>query len=77
MIMEKLNVNEVYLFQVRLIHVNSSQALKFSGRHLPDWAFNQFEIVTDKIIQQDDTVWNVEEHRYTKSKYQTLLRILA
>ncbi|KAL1124105.1 hypothetical protein AAG570_001875, partial [Ranatra chinensis] len=53
---------------VRLIHVNSSQALKFSGRHLPEWGFNQFEIVTDKVVQQDDTVWNVEEHRYTKSE---------
>lgn len=52
---------------VRLIHVNSSQALKFSGRQLPEWGFYQHEIVTDKIIQQDDTIWNVEEHRYTKS----------
>jgi len=42
--------------------------LKFSGRQLPDWGFNQHEVVTDKIISQDDTVWNVEEHRYTKSK---------
>ncbi|XP_065203314.1 protein O-mannosyltransferase 1 [Planococcus citri] len=53
---------------VRLVHVNSSQALKFSGRQLPDWGFFQHEIVTDKVIQQEDTVWNVEEHRYTKSE---------
>lgn len=53
---------------VRLIHVNSSQALKFSGRQLPDWGFNQHEVVTDRIVNQDDTIWNVEEHRYTKSK---------
>ncbi|CAG2062694.1 unnamed protein product, partial [Timema podura] len=52
--------------QVRFIHVNSSQALKFSGRQLPDWGFNQHEVVTDRIVSQDDTVWNVEEHRYTK-----------
>ena len=52
---------------MRLIHLNSSQALKFSGRQLPDWGFNQHEIVTDRIINQPDTVWNVEEHRYTKS----------
>jgi len=38
---------------------------------LPDWGFNQHEVVTDKIISQDDTVWNVEEHRYTKSKKKT------
>ncbi|CAH1732010.1 unnamed protein product [Aphis gossypii] len=54
--------------QVILTHLNSTQALKFSGRQLPDWGFNQHEVVTDKIIFQDDTVWNVEEHRYTKSE---------
>ncbi|RWS17048.1 protein O-mannosyl-transferase 1-like protein [Dinothrombium tinctorium] len=52
--------------KVRLIHVNSSQALKFSGKQLPDWGFHQHELVTDRLINQDDTVWNVEEHRYTK-----------
>lgn len=55
------------ILKVVLIHFNSTQALKFSGRQLPDWGFNQHEVVTDKIISQDDTVWNVEEHRYTKS----------
>ncbi|KAK8391959.1 hypothetical protein O3P69_017520 [Scylla paramamosain] len=54
--------------QIRLIHVNSSQALKFSGRQLPDWGFRQHEIVTDKIIDQEDTIWNVEEHRYGKTE---------
>lgn len=53
--------------QIRLIHVNSSQALKFSGRQLPDWGFRQHEIVTDKIVDNEDTVWNVEEHRYTRT----------
>ena len=51
---------------VNLIHVNSTQALKFSGKQLPDWGYNQHEVVTDRVINQDDTVWNVEEHRYTK-----------
>ncbi|GLG97859.1 Protein O-mannosyltransferase 1 [Gryllus bimaculatus] len=55
---------------VRLIHVNSTQALKFSGRQLPEWGFNQHEVVTDRIHNQDDTTWNVEEHRYTKSEDQ-------
>ncbi|XP_003747576.1 protein O-mannosyltransferase 1 [Galendromus occidentalis] len=54
--------------QVRFIHVDSGQALKFSGKQLPDWGFNQHEIVTDRVIDQDDTIWNVEEHRYTKKK---------
>lgn len=52
---------------VRLIHVDTNTALKFSGRQLPDWGFHQHEVVADRIVNQDDTVWNVEEHRYTKS----------
>jgi len=53
---------------VRLIHVNTSQALKFSGKQYPDWGFNQHEVVTDYNINNADTIWNVEEHRYTKLK---------
>ncbi|CAL8125421.1 unnamed protein product [Orchesella dallaii] len=53
---------------VRLIHVTSGQALRMSGKQLPKWGFNQHEVVTDRIVVQDDTVWNVEEHRYTKSE---------
>ncbi|XP_063601521.1 protein O-mannosyltransferase 1-like isoform X1 [Penaeus indicus] len=54
--------------QIRLIHVNSTQALKFSGRQLPDWGFRQHEVVTDKVLEQEDTIWNVEEHRYTRTE---------
>ncbi|XP_015609966.1 protein O-mannosyltransferase 1 [Cephus cinctus] len=53
--------------QVRLIHVNTEYALKFSGRQLSDWGFNQHEVVADRLIEQANAVWNVEEHRYTKS----------
>ncbi|CAG2104417.1 unnamed protein product [Medioppia subpectinata] len=53
--------------RVQFIHVNTSQALKFSGKQLPDWGFNQHEMVTDKNHNQEDAVWNVEEHRYTKN----------
>ncbi|CAL1300761.1 unnamed protein product [Larinioides sclopetarius] len=51
---------------VRFVHSTSGQALKFSGKQLPEWGFNQHEIVTDRVVNQDDTIWNVEEHRYTK-----------
>lgn len=54
---------------VRLLHKETGFALRVSGRQLPDWGFNQHEVVTDRIIEQDDTIWNVEEHRYTKSEY--------
>ena len=49
--------------QVRLIHVNSEQALRYSGKVYADWGFHQNEVVCDKQIAQLDTIWNVEEHR--------------
>ncbi|XP_014672855.1 PREDICTED: protein O-mannosyltransferase 1-like [Priapulus caudatus] len=51
---------------VRLQHVDSSLALKISGKQLPDWGFHQFEVVTDNEFSHEMTAWNVEEHRYTK-----------
>ncbi|XP_017492866.1 PREDICTED: protein O-mannosyltransferase 1-like, partial [Rhagoletis zephyria] len=53
--------------RLQLIHLNSSQALKMSGLQLPAWGFHQHEVVTDKAVKHPNTVWNVEEHRYTKS----------
>merc|ERR1712241_1508006 len=53
--------------QVRLVHVSTEAALKYSGKVYADWGFYQNEVVCDKQINQLDTVWNVEEHRYTKS----------
>ncbi|XP_060518759.1 protein O-mannosyltransferase 1 [Cylas formicarius] len=55
---------------VRLIHVDTNTALKFTGKQLPDWGYHQHEVAADKVISQDDTIWNVEEHRYTKSEDQ-------
>ncbi|XP_033209225.1 protein O-mannosyltransferase 1 isoform X2 [Belonocnema kinseyi] len=56
--------------QVRLIHVSTECAMKFSGRQLPDWGFNQHEVVADRMIEQSNAIWNVEEHRYTRSEDQ-------
>ncbi|XP_043262567.1 protein O-mannosyltransferase 1 [Colletes gigas] len=72
-ITNKDNVGNVWYAiqsQVRLIHVNTDYALKFSGRQLPDWGFNQHEVVADKFVGQVDSIWNVEEHRYTRSEDQ-------
>ena len=51
-----------------MIHVNTSVALAFSGRLLPEWGHNQHEIVGDVMVNQPNTIFNVEEHRYTRSK---------
>lgn len=53
--------------QVRLLHVTTNTALRFTGRQLPPWGYNQHEIAADKNLNHPDSVWNVEEHRYTKS----------
>ncbi|XP_048773923.2 protein O-mannosyl-transferase 1-like [Ostrea edulis] len=52
---------------VRLHHMGTGQALKSTGKQLPDWGFSQLEVTTDRVTDQPATVWNVEEHRYTKS----------
>lgn len=53
---------------VRFIHVTTGTVLRFTGRQLPAWGFNQHEVAADKNMNHPDNVWNVEEHRYTKSK---------
>jgi dolichyl-phosphate-mannose-protein mannosyltransferase len=53
---------------LRLVHVTTNQALRMTGKQLPKWGSNQHEVATDRLFVQDDTVWNVEEHRYTKSE---------
>ncbi|KAM3911343.1 protein O-mannosyl-transferase 1 isoform 1-T2 [Leptodactylus fuscus] len=60
------------LSEVKLVHVNTSAALKLSGSTLPDWGFRQLEIVGDKVAKgsHQSLVWNVEEHRYGKSREQ-------
>ncbi|XP_071487329.1 protein O-mannosyl-transferase 1-like [Diadema antillarum] len=50
---------------IRLIHVNTSQAIKLTGQQLPDWGFHQLEVATDKMLSQDANIWNVEEHKYS------------
>lgn len=54
--------------QVRLVHVTTNAALRFTGKQLPEWGHHQHEIGADKNLNHPDTIWNVEEHRYTKSE---------
>ncbi|XP_060653028.1 protein O-mannosyltransferase 1 [Drosophila nasuta] len=56
--------------EIRLIHVSTGAALRFSGRQLPNWGFNQHEVVADREQNHQDAIWNVEEHRYTKTQDQ-------
>nr|CAG4642305.1 EOG090X015P [Evadne anonyx] len=56
---------------VRFVHVNTSAALAVSGRSLPDWGNHQLEVVADVMTEQEYTIFNVEEHRYTKNSEKT------
>ncbi|TDG41810.1 hypothetical protein AWZ03_011767 [Drosophila navojoa] len=56
--------------EIRLIHETTGAALRFSGRQLPSWGYNQHEVVADRERQHQDAIWNVEEHRYTKTQDQ-------
>ncbi|KAH8239976.1 hypothetical protein KR032_009886 [Drosophila birchii] len=56
--------------EIRLVHESTGAALKFTGRQLPEWGFNQHEVVADRENNQEDTIWNVEEHRYTQTEDQ-------
>ena len=53
--------------QIRLVHVNTTTAIKTTGKQLPEWGFSQLEVSSDRLVHQKSTVWNVEEHRYTRS----------
>lgn len=60
---------------MRLIHHTTGAALRYSGRQLPEWGFNQHEVVADRTVEHKDAIWNVEEHRYTKSNYLPCIHI--
>ena len=52
--------------QVRLVHVSTEQALKFSGKVYADWGFYQNEVVCDKQVllphlSDQDFVWDTQE----------------
>ena len=64
----KATIHSTQNFVFTLIDMHAGQALKFSNKVYPDWGFHQNEICADKLVDQVDTVWNVEEHRYTKSE---------
>ena len=46
--------------------------LQLTGSQLGEWGFYQYEVATDRAAAaghlDNAAVWNVEEHRYTRSK---------
>ena len=46
-----------------VVNLFFSGHLKISGLQLPEWGFQQFEVCTDRVIHQQSTIWNVEEHQ--------------
>ena len=46
-----------------VVNLFFSGHLKISGLQLPEWGFQQFEVCTDRVVHQQSTIWNVEEHQ--------------
>ena len=64
---EKASPWNIIESQVRLVHVDTNHAMRFSSKLLPEWGFHQNEVVGDRNHDNLDAAWNVEEHRYTKN----------
>nr|XP_033816611.1 protein PRRC2B-like isoform X5 [Geotrypetes seraphini] len=67
-----IEVWKTIVSEVKLVHMNTSAVLKVSGASLPDWGYQQLEIVGDKqhTSSHPSLIWTVEEHRYGKSQEQ-------
>ncbi|XP_047134650.1 protein O-mannosyl-transferase 1 isoform X1 [Hydra vulgaris] len=48
--------------KVRFVHVNTTASLRVTGQLLPDWGFHQYEVATDRMVNTEESIWNVEEH---------------
>ncbi|RDD43436.1 Protein O-mannosyl-transferase 1 [Trichoplax sp. H2] len=55
--------------RIRFIHLATKQALTTSGKQLPNWGFYQLEVVTDRNLKLDSSLWNVEEHKIDGGKF--------
>ncbi|KAI8997834.1 Dolichyl-phosphate-mannose-protein mannosyltransferase-domain-containing protein [Pilobolus umbonatus] len=61
----KSDIVKAILTRFRLRHVLLDCLLATSGENLPDWGFNQNEIMCDRNAKAHDsrTIWNIEEHK--------------
>lgn len=47
--------------KLKLIHDHSGQAMSCSGNRLPEWGFEQYEVVTDKAVDVSNTLWILDQ----------------
>jgi dolichyl-phosphate-mannose-protein mannosyltransferase len=45
----------------RLIHINSGQAIGCTGKRLPEWGFQQYEVATDRAVESSHTSWIMDD----------------
>ena len=44
-------------------HACTCAYMQCTGKRLPEWGFQQYEVVTDRVIQGTHVVWGMEELR--------------
>ena len=42
-----------------------------TGKRLPEWAFQQYEVVTDKAVEGSQTVWTMEDLQVARGNNET------
>ncbi len=42
-----------------------------TGKRLPEWAFQQYEVVTDKAVEGSQTVWTMEDLQVVRGNNET------
>jgi dolichyl-phosphate-mannose-protein mannosyltransferase len=47
--------------KLKLVHEHSKQALACTGKRLPEWAFQQYEVVTEKDVSSTAAVWLLDD----------------
>ncbi|XP_064395458.1 protein O-mannosyl-transferase 1-like isoform X2 [Halichondria panicea] len=57
--------------RLKLHHTFSKQALACTGKRLPEWAFQQYEVVTDKAVEGSQTIWTMEDLQVVRGDNKT------
>ncbi|CAI8024779.1 Protein O-mannosyltransferase 1, partial [Geodia barretti] len=47
--------------KLKLIHEHSKQTLACTGKRLPEWAFQQYEVVTERDVSSTTAVWSLDD----------------
>lgn len=49
--------------KLKVTHVQSNQALAVTGERLPEWAYNQLEVITNRVTEGTHARWEIDDLR--------------